>query len=61
VPTEKILKVLKTYTTYLPDATRLVPQDNKTAWISSSTRNVSRPVVMDDQIKTIKEICMTWL
>lgn len=59
--TEEILKVLKTNTTYLPYATRVVPQDNKTAWISTSTGNVLRPVVMDDQIKTIKEILMTWL
>ena len=50
------LKVLKSYTTDLPDVYRFLSLDYKTAWISSSTTNSLRHVVIDDQIKTIKEI-----
>jgi hypothetical protein len=50
------LKVLKSYTTDLPDVSRLVLLDKKTAYICSFTSNIIRKVVMDDKIQTIKEI-----
>ena len=53
--TEKILKVLKSYTTDLPKVTRLVSLDNRT-WINSCRGNVLRQGVMDDKIRTLKEI-----
>jgi hypothetical protein len=49
-------KVLKSYTTYLPDVHRIVSLDLKTAWISSYTGHILRKVLIDDQIITIKEI-----
>jgi hypothetical protein len=49
------LKVLKSYTTDLPDVNRLVSQDNKT-WIYSNASDVLKQVVIDAKIKTIKEI-----
>jgi hypothetical protein len=56
VSTEKILKVLKSYTTDLPKVTRLVSLDNRTTWINSCRGNVLRQGVMDDKIRTLKEI-----
>jgi hypothetical protein len=50
------LKVLKSYTTDLPDVSRLVLLDKKTAYICSFTSNIIKKVVMDDKIQTIKEI-----
>ena len=49
------LKVLKSYTTDLPDVDCLVSQDNKT-WIHSNASDVLKQVVIDAKIKTIKEI-----
>ena len=45
--TEKILKVLKSYTTDLPNATRLVSLDNRTTWINSCVMDGLRQVGMD--------------
>ena len=45
--TEKILKALKSYTTDLPNATRLVSLDNKTTWINSCVMDGLRQVGMD--------------
>jgi len=55
-PHDTELKVLKTYTTYLPVVNRIVSLDNKKAWISSYMANVLRQVVIDDKIQTMKEI-----
>ena len=44
--TEKILKVLKSYTTDLPNATRFVSLDNRTTWINSCVMDGLRQVVM---------------
>jgi hypothetical protein len=50
------LKVLKSYTTNLSSVTNLLSMATNTTWIYSHTSNVLRQVVIDDNIKTIKEI-----
>jgi hypothetical protein len=50
------LKVSKSYTTDLSSVTNLLSLDTNTTWISSYRSNVLRQVVIDDNIKAIKEI-----